>query len=99
MDESEPLPKKRGEDAASSEEKNDDNGSDVSRASIWRFLEKLAVLLIGFLLTTVVGSYLTNQFRKESAKTELEIVAMQVRHRSVDSSLRDNQPAYGQTPL
>lgn len=41
------------------------------------FVEKLILLCLGFLLTTLVGGYLTDRFRKENAKTELEIAAMQ----------------------
>lgn len=41
------------------------------------FVEKLSLLVIGFGLTTLAGGYLANKFRRETAKTEFEIAAMQ----------------------
>src|SRR5215468_110558 len=41
------------------------------------FLQKLVLLLIGFALTSLLGTYLANQFRRESAKTEFEVATMQ----------------------
>ena len=41
------------------------------------FLHKLVLLLIGFALTSLLGTYLANQFRRETAKTEFEVAAMQ----------------------
>lgn len=41
------------------------------------FFEKLLLLIIGFALTSLLGGYLTNQFRTETAKTDFEVAAMQ----------------------
>jgi len=41
------------------------------------FVEKVLLLVIGFALTTALGGYLTNQYRRETAKTEFEIASMQ----------------------
>ena len=41
------------------------------------FFENLILLVIGFMLTTLVGGFLADRFRRENAKTELEIAAMQ----------------------
>jgi hypothetical protein len=50
---------------------------DDNRFRLAPFIEKLVLLVLGFGLTTVVGSYLSNQFRSESTRAELEISAMQ----------------------
>jgi hypothetical protein len=41
------------------------------------FLQKLLLLVIGFVLTYWCGNYLTDKFRRETAKTEFEFASMQ----------------------
>jgi hypothetical protein len=41
------------------------------------FFEKVILLVIGFALTTAVGGFLSDRFRRENARTEFEIAAMQ----------------------
>jgi hypothetical protein len=60
------------EEAPFKEEKNDEQKKPFAG-----FVEKLILLVIGFALTTLVGGFLADRFRRESAKTELEIAAMQ----------------------
>jgi hypothetical protein len=71
----EPKRSDREEDASPDKEWADD---DEDKKKPFRdFVEKLSLLLIGFVLTSLVGGYLANQFRRETAKTEFEIAAMQ----------------------
>ena len=57
-----------------SEAENDDRGKLKPFSG---FFEKLILLFIGFALTTAVGGFLSDRFRRESARTELEIASMQ----------------------
>jgi hypothetical protein len=52
--------------------------NDDERYSFAGFSEKLVLLVVGFGLTTLVGGYLADQFRKESARTALELADMQM---------------------
>lgn len=53
---------------------NDDRGKPKPFSG---FFEKVVLLVIGFALTTAVGGFLSDRFRRETARTELEIAAMQ----------------------
>lgn len=64
-------------DAAGTQANPDRDERDSYRFRLGSFVEKLALLVVAFMLTTVVGTYLSNQFRSESTRAELEIAAMQ----------------------
>jgi hypothetical protein len=51
--------------------------SDDQKKPFSGFMEKLILLVVGFALTTLVGGVLADRFRRENARTELEIAAMQ----------------------
>jgi hypothetical protein len=77
-DENPPAPKKVSEsddrEERTSEVENDDREKPKPFSG---FFEKVLLLVIGFALTTAVGGFLSDRFRKENARTELEIAAMQ----------------------
>jgi len=62
---------------ASAVKKPDPPANDENRFRLGPFIEKLVLLILGFALTTAVGAYLSNQFRTESTRVELEIAAME----------------------
>jgi hypothetical protein len=76
-----PLLKQRDEDQDDgpdpSEKQIDKDKEGKSTHNFAGFFEKLALILITFFLTTGVGGYLADRFRKENAKTEVQIAAMQ----------------------
>ncbi len=70
------------EDAATEEAdavENTERQEDIEdkRKPFAAFIEKVALLFIGFSLTSLVGGYLANHYRMENARTDFELAAMQ----------------------
>jgi hypothetical protein len=52
------------------------DAAEDNRFRFASFIEKLVLLALGFALTTAAGAYLSNQFRIESTRAQLQITAM-----------------------
>jgi hypothetical protein len=77
MEDRDPSKNKTSPEDDDREEKRSEEDNHDQKKSVSGFFEKLILLIIGFALTTLVGGFLADRYRRESARTEFEIAAMQ----------------------